>query len=694
MAYQKQVWREYDDTKTELQNALNGALATPERLNHIENGIANSADKAEVTAQLQHKANKVDVRENTNTRPINVSEMDTETKQLFTGGAVAVVGEYAVGTENLKDKAVSVNHLNFVVPTDNKFDGVYLKNVALAASPRPGSLVTSSGGRTAIIPISSNQRYYVEKFDASNRFRLYLSSSDTEPVVGDIMTKMVNGLDTNTVVEVIPDEDSKFLVITTSTLSESPRLNVTESNIAGKFIPYRVVEKRYIENQRVDVGGLADNVTQAITTKKYFVNNWGMHTVNINTGFDVFDKKRVKTEFIKVKKGTRITFPRNLGMDGVIVCKYSLVDKTYQGYNSYNFDHVIDTDCYIKLISRYTDLRDITDPSAFNNKCLIDVSDVTRPYLVGNFNKFYNSDPCENVSLTLGTSTINDVYTEFDELLNTNSDIMSKNLLGYGSDPLGVADNSLPIYEYVINNPKTKSVGLALNESPTILIQSGTHGNEKSAVWSTLQFFKQLLNNYHNNDSLASIKSNVTFKVIPILNPGGYNDSTRLNRHGVDINRNFSFRWTETTSGVKGTSPYSETESKILRDWLLANNNVVAYIDYHNTGQGTGGETTSYFNTPNVKLQKIYSSLIRRLTDIWHRKYNQPRTLSQGWITNDMIPCTFNEAIYIAGIEHSAILEISFDFRGAMNTEEVIETGVDLLANYLLAILHLYNNGF
>ena len=53
MAYQKQVWRDFDDTKTELQNINNGAVATPERLNHIENGIANSADKAEVTAQLQ-----------------------------------------------------------------------------------------------------------------------------------------------------------------------------------------------------------------------------------------------------------------------------------------------------------------------------------------------------------------------------------------------------------------------------------------------------------------------------------------------------------------------------------------------------------------------------------------------------------------------------------------------------------------
>ncbi len=55
MAYQKQTWRDFDDTKTDLQNINNGAVVTPERLNHIENGIANSADKAEVTAQLQQK---------------------------------------------------------------------------------------------------------------------------------------------------------------------------------------------------------------------------------------------------------------------------------------------------------------------------------------------------------------------------------------------------------------------------------------------------------------------------------------------------------------------------------------------------------------------------------------------------------------------------------------------------------------
>ena len=65
----------------------------------------------ETTAQLAQKANVLDTRENTNTKPINVSEMDTETKSLFTGGSVAVVGEDAVGSENIKENAVNGKHI-------------------------------------------------------------------------------------------------------------------------------------------------------------------------------------------------------------------------------------------------------------------------------------------------------------------------------------------------------------------------------------------------------------------------------------------------------------------------------------------------------------------------------------------------------------------------------------------------------
>lgn len=62
------------------------------------------------------------LRVSTDTKPINVSEMDTETKQLFTGGSVAVVDIDSVGNENVKDKAITNNKTDFIFEGKNKFD--------------------------------------------------------------------------------------------------------------------------------------------------------------------------------------------------------------------------------------------------------------------------------------------------------------------------------------------------------------------------------------------------------------------------------------------------------------------------------------------------------------------------------------------------------------------------------------------
>ena len=61
MAYIKQSWGDYDDTKSEAQNAANGAVVTADRMNHMENGIANAVDKLEndsiaIGVQLSERA--------------------------------------------------------------------------------------------------------------------------------------------------------------------------------------------------------------------------------------------------------------------------------------------------------------------------------------------------------------------------------------------------------------------------------------------------------------------------------------------------------------------------------------------------------------------------------------------------------------------------------------------------------------
>ncbi|PZX07894.1 lysophospholipase L1-like esterase [Psychrobacillus insolitus] len=100
--------------QTLIQVVMSNAQAKIDELSQV--------NVVDLKAQLADKANQAEVRKNTDALPINVSEMDTETKSLFTGGAVAVVGEYAVGMENVKPKAINHEKTTFLSTGKNLFD--------------------------------------------------------------------------------------------------------------------------------------------------------------------------------------------------------------------------------------------------------------------------------------------------------------------------------------------------------------------------------------------------------------------------------------------------------------------------------------------------------------------------------------------------------------------------------------------
>lgn len=68
-----------------------------------------------VKTQLSKKANVSDVRHND--VAIKMADLHTEVKTAMTGGSVAVVGENAVGNENIKSKAVDCTKINDTVAT-------------------------------------------------------------------------------------------------------------------------------------------------------------------------------------------------------------------------------------------------------------------------------------------------------------------------------------------------------------------------------------------------------------------------------------------------------------------------------------------------------------------------------------------------------------------------------------------------
>ena len=101
----------------EIQNIIVRTIKNRNKIDNINseiNNITNNIDnnyynKESVNQLVSSKIEVGQARENTNVRPINHTEFDTETKALFTGGAVAVVGENSIGNENLKDLSVTSN---------------------------------------------------------------------------------------------------------------------------------------------------------------------------------------------------------------------------------------------------------------------------------------------------------------------------------------------------------------------------------------------------------------------------------------------------------------------------------------------------------------------------------------------------------------------------------------------------------
>lgn len=165
-----------------------------------------------------------------------------------------------------------------------------------------------------------------------------------------------------------------------------------------------------------------------------------------------------------------------------------------------------------------------------------------------------------------------------------------------------VVGNSLegrPIRGIRIHNPNGGS------GNPDVLYHGAIHAREWITTMACAYIMDTLLAGYGSDPDLTALVDKVNFHIIPVMNVDGYsytwtNDRMwRKNRRnngggefGVDLNRNYSVGWGgEGSSGrtgsetYRGTAPFSEPESQVMRDYQLALPNFQGFIDIHSYGQ-------------------------------------------------------------------------------------------------------------
>lgn len=191
-------------------------------------------------------------------------------------------------------------------------------------------------------------------------------------------------------------------------------------------------------------------------------------------------------------------------------------------------------------------------------------------------------------------------------------------------------------------------------------LHGGHECNTSGVVEGIIEYFKT---------EPAQLPANVTLFAIPLINQDGCAANTRNNANGVDLNRNWDTPdWQADAQaavglvvGAGGPQPFSEPETQLLRDWLLAlqaaADRPLVVISYHSTVPQTGLVQPGYYQPGEPGHQS--EQLALRYSEITGYRY------SETWVGNYTIT---GELVYWANLQGIVAIDVELPDRGAANT--------------------------
>lgn len=165
------------------------------------------------------------------------------------------------------------------------------------------------------------------------------------------------------------------------------------------------------------------------------------------------------------------------------------------------------------------------------------------------------------------------------------------------------------------------------NNYPTIMIMCNQHGgHERSTVFGITYFIKALFEHRHESQNLEYIYNGVNLIIIPSSNPYGYNNITPLNENGVDLDRNWDWRWTKTEEGryYSGSTAASEVETQAIQ-YLVRQYKPTLFIDWHTVAGNPTAHELNWIDPCNMENEIeniVANNHLQLITDYMPKKYN------------------------------------------------------------------------
>ncbi len=169
---------------------------------------------------------------------------------------------------------------------------------------------------------------------------------------------------------------------------------------------------------------------------------------------------------------------------------------------------------------------------------------------------------------------------------------------------IGYSVSGRPLEVYLFGNGEVEK-----------MIVAGIHGGNE---WNTIALADELI--LYLNEHPETVPPDVTLYILRNLNPDGearaHNVDGRVNDHGVDLNRNWPYRWKaewdrdgcwDYRPVTAGAYPASEPETVALMNFLTVHR-IQALISYHSAALGIfAGGVPDY--PPSIRLAKALAAV-------------------------------------------------------------------------------------